>query len=153
MTQLQCASEVFDFAGKHQPRAFGELVNHPARVEERRSDLGAPISQGDAQPLRLLHPFRLGIEYRLHVALFGGGDHIDEGDVLALFEFLTPTEHRHAVAVLPRVVPQQVIDGAHAEVFLEWARRLLTEAVPEPVGQHRHGYSTPISSASPRWSV
>ena len=84
---------------------------------------------------------------------FRFGDDVDEGDVFALLEFLALAEHRHAVAVLARVVAQQVVDRADAEVLLERTRGLLAEDVVEPVGQRGHGYSTPISSASPRWSV
>ena len=37
--------------------------------------------------------------------------------------------------------------------FLERTGGLLAKDVVQPVGQHGHGYSTPISNASPRWSV
>ncbi len=73
--------------------------------------------------------------------------------MLAFLEVLTLIEHGRAVAVLARVVPQQVVDGADAEVLLERPGGLLAEDVVQPVGQHGHGYSTPISNASPRWSV
>jgi hypothetical protein len=73
--------------------------------------------------------------------------------VFAFLEVLTLTEHRHSVAVLARVVPQQVVDGANAEVLLERTRGLLADDVVQSIGQRGHGYSTPISNASPRWSV
>ena len=88
----------------------------------------------------------------VHLASAFGYD-VDERDVFAFLEVLALAEHRHPVAVLARVVAQQVVDGADAEVLLQRPRRLLAEDVVEPVGQHGHGYSTPISNASPRWSV
>ena len=71
--------------------------------------------------------------------------------MLTLFELevLAFTSHRHAVAVLARVVPQQVVDGADAEVLLERLRGLRADDAVEPVGERDHGYSTPINSASP----
>ena len=73
--------------------------------------------------------------------------------MLALFELLALADDRHAVAVLARVVPQQIVDGADAEVLFERVGGLLAEHVIQPIGQQGHGYSTPISRASPRWAV
>ena len=73
--------------------------------------------------------------------------------MFAFLEVLALTKDGHAVAVLARIVAQQVVHGADAEVFLERTRGLFAEDVVQPVGQRGHGYSTPISNASPRWSV
>ena len=61
-------------------------------------------------------------------------------------------EHGHSVAVLAWVVPQ-VVDGADTEVLFERSGGFLAEDVIQPVGQYGHRYSTPMSKASPRWSV
>ena len=54
----------------------------------------------------------------------GLGDGVDEGDVLAFLRRLVAlAEHRRALAVLARVVPQQVVDGADAEHLVERVRR------------------------------
>ena len=46
---------------------------------------------------------------------------VDEGDVLTLLEVevLAFAAHRHALVVLARVVPKQVVDRADTEVLLE----------------------------------
>ncbi len=116
------------------------------RVEERRRDLGPSIAEGDDEVLALRRPVR-------STSASGLRDDVDERDVFAFLEFLALAEHRHPVAVLARVVAQQVVDGANAEVLLERTGGLLAEHVIEPVGQRGHRYSTPISNASPRWSV
>src|ERR1700722_10545352 len=152
MSELPCALEVSDFAGEHEAGTRGQIVDHPARVEERGGDLRSSMSQGDAQILTLLLLLRLLVVQRPHVTGLGFGDDVDECDVFAFLEFLALTEHGHPVAVLARVMPQQIVDRADAEVFLERTGGLLAKDVVKPVGQHGHDYSTPISNASPRWS-
>ena len=53
------------------------------------------------------------------------------------------------VAVLARVVPQQVVDRADAEVLLERLGGLGADDVVQPSVSATTVYSTPISSASP----
>ena len=58
-----------------------------------------------------------------------------------------------ALGVAARVVAQQVVDRLDAEHLVEGLRGLGAHDVVQPITQRRHDYSTPISSASPRWPV
>src|SRR5262245_18802616 len=145
MGQLQCALEVSDFTGQHEASALHQALLEELRVEEGRRHLGPPIAKCDNEILafgRSVRPLRLGL-----------GDDVDEGHMLTFLELLTLSEHRHPVDILTRVMTEQIVDRANPEMFLQRARGLFAEDVLEPVGQHGHGYSTPISNASPRWSV
>src|SRR5215203_5987441 len=145
MRQLHCAPEESDFSGQHQARALDEALLEKLRIEEGRRHLGPPITERDNKVLALWRPVR-PFDFRLR-------DDVDEGYVLTFLEVHSLVEHGHSVAVLAWVVPQQVVDGADTEVLLERSGGFLAEDVIQPVGQYGHRYSTPMSKASPRWSV
>ncbi len=115
-------------------------------MEERGGDLAAAGTQGDAKQLVLR-------------AVFDGkqrgvGDLVDERDVLAFRRlFVVGAPDRGAFDVAAGVVPQQVVDRADTEHLIERAGGFGSDDVVQAVTERRHGYSTPISSASPRWPV
>ena len=61
--------------------------------------------------------------------------------------------HGGAFDVAAGIVAQQVVDGPDAEYLVERVRGFGADDVVQAVAQRRHGYSTPISSASPRCPV
>ncbi len=63
------------------------------------------------------------------------------------------TAHRRTLGVAAGIVAQQVVDRPHAEHLVEPIGGVGAQDVVQPIGECRHGYSTPISSASPRWPV
>ena len=146
MGQLHDAFEVTHLAGEHQPGAGDEALLEEFRIEEGRGHLGVAVAQGDDEV------FAAGLP--IGPAQIGLLDLPDERDVLALLRrIVVLAAHRHALAVFAGIVAQQVVDGADAEDVLERFRRLGAEHRLEAVGEDGHGYSTPISSGSPRWPV
>ena len=82
------------------------------------------------------------------------GDLVDECDVLAFGRsFVVGATHGGAFDVAAGVVAQQVVDGADAEHLVERVGRFGADDVIQAVAERHHGYSTPISSASPRCPV
>jgi hypothetical protein len=61
--------------------------------------------------------------------------------------------HCHPFGVAAWIVAQQIIDGPDAEHLVEGLGGFRPDDVVEPVAKRRHGYSTPISRASPRCPV
>jgi hypothetical protein len=55
-----------------------------------------------------------------------------------------------AFDVTAGVVPEQVVDRADTEHLVERAGSFGPDDVIQAVAERHHGYSTPISSASPR---
>ena len=108
MGQLHDATEVAHLTGEHQPGALHQLLLDELGVEERRGDLRPAVLKRDDEILasrRAIGQAEVGL---LNL--------VDEGDVLAFFRrFGVLAEHRHAVAVLARVVAKQIVDGANAE--------------------------------------
>jgi hypothetical protein len=143
--QLHGALEVADLTGQHHPRAFDQLPLDELDVEEGRGHLRLAVTEGDDEV------FAFGLFGR--EPGLGLRDDVDERDVGALLELLTLLGRRHLVAVLARVVAQQVVDRVQAEVLRERVGRLLAEHVDERIGQFGHRHSTPISSTSPRCPV
>ena len=117
MRQLHCALEVSDLPGQHEPSAFDQSLLEELGVEEGCRNFRPSVGERYDEILTLRWPVRpLGLCLR---------NDVDERDVFAFLEVLTLAAHRHSVAVLARVVAQQVVDGADAEVLLERTRGLL----------------------------
>ena len=150
MGQLHCALEVSDFSGQHDAGTAEELFDHPVGVEEGRSHLGPMVTEGDAQPLAFPSSAGFLVELRLHITGLGVGDDVDESDVLSLFEaqVLVLTTNGHPLAVLARVMPKEVVDGAYPEVLLELSRVRSAEDELEAIRQPDH--ATPPRSAARR---
>ena len=84
----------------------------------------------------------------------GVGDLVDEGDVLAFRRlFVVGAPDGGAFDVAAGVVPEQVVDRADTEHLVERAGGFGADDVIQAVAERHHGYSTPISSAPPRWPV
>src|ERR1700730_12804318 len=137
---------VTHFPGQHHLGVFGQILADPARVEKRRRHLVASAANCDAAIFLLRVPIHL-LRHRIR-------DDVDDGDVLTLFRpLVVEAPAGRAFGVAARVVPEQVVDGADAELLVEQCHHLAAQDVVQPVGQRRHGYSTPISRTSPRWQV
>ena len=143
--ELHRTLEVADLPGEHHPGALDEAALEVFGVEERGGDLGALVLQGDHQVLAR--------RVALGAFEFGPPDHPDQGDVLTGLGQVVLAEHPAAVAVLARVVPQQVVDGADTQHLLQARGGLGADEAVEAIGQGGHRYSTPISRASPRCPV
>ena len=115
-------------------------------MEERGGDLAAAGTEGDAKELVL----RAVSDRKQR----GVGDLVDEGDVLAFRRlFVVGAPDGGAFDVAAGVVPEQVVDRADTEHLVERAGGFGADDVIQAVAERHHGYSTPISSASPRWPV
>ncbi len=146
MGELHGAPEITDLARQHHLGAFHQCRLEVLDVEEGRRHRRLPVAQSDDEVFTPRLPVR-PLQFRF-------GDDVDERDVDAFLQFLALACDRHLVAVLARVVAQQIVDRADPEVFLERVGRFAADHEVETVGQFGHGYSTPpISSASPRWPV
>ena len=139
--ELHGAAEVAHLPRQHHPGALDEGLLGVFGVEERRGDLRGAALQGDDEVL--------AARAAVAPADLGAADLPDQGDVLAgLGRFGGLPEHPPAVAVLARVVAQQIVDGADAEHLVEQAGGALAPTS----GSRRsvspgHRYSTPISRA------
>ena len=115
-------------------------------MEKRGGDLAATGAEGDAKQL-VPGPVSDREQHCL-------GDLVDECDVLTFRRsVVVGATHGGAFDVAARVVPQQVVDGADAEDLVERVGRFGADDVVQAVAERHHGYSTPISSASPRCPV
>src|SRR6476660_9334152 len=131
MRQLHRSPEVSDLARQHDPDARGQPLLDVFRIEEGRGHLGSAITAGDDKVLTLGLP--------VSPAHFGLCNRVDKGDVLTfLSRFAVLAEHGCARAVLPRIVPKQVVDRTYVEVLLEGTGRLLTDDEVEPVSKRNH---------------
>ena len=128
MGQLHGAFEIAHLSGQHQPGALHQLLLEVLGVEKRRRHLRPAVAQGDDKI------FPAGAAIR--PANVGAVHLTDEGDVLTGFGWsVLGSQNFAALAVLPGIVPQQILNGADAERLLEAARRLGAENRLEPVGQ------------------
>ena len=147
MGELHGAAEITHLPGQHDAGALGQLVGDPLLgMEERGGDLAAAGTEGDAKELVL----RAAFDRKQR----GVGDLVDEGDVLAFRRlFVVGAPDGGAFDVAAGVVPEQVVDRADTEHLVERAGGFGADDVIQAVAERHHGYSTPISSASPRWPV
>lgn len=130
MGELQIAAEAAQFAGDHHQRPFEQDLLEEPRVEERRAQLGPMMPEGgDDEFARRFAAGPAGSD---------AGDGVDEGDVLPLLGDVAVVDDRGALNVLARVVPQQVVDGADAEVLIEFGRRLRADDEVQLIAQFRH---------------
>ncbi len=146
MGQLHRAPVVTHLARQHQLGAYDQIFLDVLGIEEGGGDLRSPLRERHDEVLpsrRPIGPANLGLL-----------DLSNEGDVLALLgRIVILAAHRHTVAVLARVVAQQIVDGADAEDVIKCPGCLVAQDGVESIAQGHHGYSTPISRVSPRWPV
>ncbi len=147
MGELHGAAEVADFAGQHDAGALGQLVGDPLlRMEERGGDLAAARAEGDAKQLVL------GAAFDPKQRCIG--DHVDQRDVLALrWRLGVGAADGGAFDVATGVMAQQGVDRVDAEHVIELSSRLRAHDEVKAIAERHHGYSTPISNASPRCPV
>ena len=143
MGELHGAPVEAHFTGEHQSGSLHQLILEKFGVEEGRGHLRPPVHQRDDKIL--------AASAAAGPADVGALDLTDEGDVIAGFGWVVVLpQHLAALAVLTRIVAQQIVDGSDTEEFVKCLRRFVAEDPIEPIGQGHHGYSTPTSRTSPR---